>query len=48
MIFRRALIALLITSGVITCLRISGVVISDDATLISMAIVFAGALAGGD
>ena len=46
--FRCALISLIITSGLITCLRIGGVVFSDDAILLSMAIVFAGALAGGD
>lgn len=46
--FRCALISLIITSGLITCLRIGGVVFSDDAILVSMAIVFAGALAGGD
>ena len=41
-------LALTITAATITCMRISGVVISDDASLISIAIVVAGALAGGD
>ena len=46
--FVYAMIALTITSAVITCMRISGVVISDDASLITIAIVVAGALAGDD
>ena len=46
--FVYAMITLTITSGIITCLRMSGVVISDDASLISIAIMTAGALAGGD
>ena len=46
--FVYAFAALTITSAIITCMRISGVVISDDASLISIAIVVAGALAGGD
>lgn len=44
----KALIILFITSGVISYMRTKGVVISNDASLISMAIVFAGAFAGGD
>ena len=46
--FTYAFLALTITSAVITCMRGSGVVISDDASLITIAIVVAGALAGGD
>ena len=47
--FVYAMIALTIISAIITCLRISGVaIISDDASLISIAIMTAGALAGGD
>ncbi len=46
--FVNALIALLITSATLSYMRAKGVVISDDASLISIAIVVAGALAGGD
>ena len=46
--FVNALIALIITSATLSYMRAKGVVISDDASLISMAIIVAGALSGGD
>lgn len=46
--FVYAMIALTITSAIITIMRISGVAISDDASLICIAIMTAGAFAGGD
>ena len=44
----KALIIPFIMSAIISYLRENGVVISDDAYLISMAIVFAGVFVGGD
>ena len=46
--FVNALIALLITSATISYMQANGVIVSNDASLISIAIVVAGALAGGD
>ena len=46
--FVNALIALLITSAAISYIQANGVIVSNDASLISIAIVVAGALAGGD
>lgn len=46
--FVNALIALLIASVTISCMQANGAIVSNDASLISMAIVVAGALAGGD
>ena len=46
--FVNALIALVITSAMLSYMRGNGMVISDDASLISIAIVVAGTLAGGD
>lgn len=46
--FAYGIFAWLITSSVITYMQSKGVIVSNDASLISIAIVVAGALAGGD
>lgn len=46
--FKYAIRTFLITSITILGMRAFGVIVSDDATLISIAIMVAGALAGGD
>ena len=46
--FVNALIALIIVSAAISYMGMNGVIVSNDASLISIAIVVAGALAGGD
>lgn len=46
--FAYGIFAWLITSAVIIYMQSKGVVVSNDASLISIAIVVAGALAGGD
>ncbi len=46
--FVNALITFIITSAALSYMQAKGVVISDDAALISMTIMVAGALAGGD